>query len=483
MQVASIHPTKRSITVQAIDDMGVAVPLGSVTIPANYPIPSVATLVEVEYLYVVKSLVQPIYRGQRHAIHPRLIAAFDRLKAVGLPCLVDRHAAAADLRRHYPVLEFDVFWYRRVVREERVALDAVHRQQPLVEFFLVEPQHRLDGAGLPRGEADLSRREVRVVRLQQRDRHAEHGGDLLDDLFAAAEILGRERQRNDLDVAADGHEASGTRRTTQLAVDLGLEPVERIAARAGLHDHCVVGPGVILERREVELMHGFVLLHDAPASLHLAETVVEVAGIRVSPVADLVGRKKPLLVVPHAVGVALDELARVRLAGDHVHPLRGHRPQLGRPAEHRVRDRVQVRVAGQLEVEEPKLGQVVAVHPRVARPQQPQDRVLLGDLLEVVVELDHLATHRRTGPLDDPPLACTRHRPRIPQRSNPLLANVQPQRGAGRRLGVELRRRIDPRPKQPHGRLIGVRLRLSAVRTSEFVDADGRLQEPLAGEL
>lgn len=65
LQVASIHPTKRSITVQAIDDMGVAVPLGSVTIPANYPIPSVATLVEVEYLYVVKSLVQPIYRGQR----------------------------------------------------------------------------------------------------------------------------------------------------------------------------------------------------------------------------------------------------------------------------------------------------------------------------------------------------------------------------------------------------------------------------------
>jgi len=65
LQVASIHPTKRSITVQAIDDMGIAVPLGSVTVPANYPIPPVAALVEVEYLYVVKSLVQPIYRGER----------------------------------------------------------------------------------------------------------------------------------------------------------------------------------------------------------------------------------------------------------------------------------------------------------------------------------------------------------------------------------------------------------------------------------
>ena len=65
LQVASIHSTKRSITVQAIDDTDTAVPLGSVTIPANYPIPPVSALVEVEYLYVVKSLVQPIYRGQR----------------------------------------------------------------------------------------------------------------------------------------------------------------------------------------------------------------------------------------------------------------------------------------------------------------------------------------------------------------------------------------------------------------------------------
>lgn len=65
LQVASIHPTKRSITVQAFDDMGVAVPLGAVTIPANHDIPAVGSLVEVEYLYTVKSLVQPVYRGVR----------------------------------------------------------------------------------------------------------------------------------------------------------------------------------------------------------------------------------------------------------------------------------------------------------------------------------------------------------------------------------------------------------------------------------
>ena len=65
LQVASIHPTKRSITVQAFDDMGVAVQLGSVTVPLNYPIPPLNALVEVEYLYCVRSLVQPVYRGER----------------------------------------------------------------------------------------------------------------------------------------------------------------------------------------------------------------------------------------------------------------------------------------------------------------------------------------------------------------------------------------------------------------------------------
>ena len=63
--VSSVHPTKRSITVQAFDADGAAIGLGSVTIPANHDIPAVGMLVEVEYLYVVKCLVQPVYRGQR----------------------------------------------------------------------------------------------------------------------------------------------------------------------------------------------------------------------------------------------------------------------------------------------------------------------------------------------------------------------------------------------------------------------------------
>lgn len=65
LQVASIHPTKRSVKVQAFDASGVAVLLGSVAIPANYAMPQVGSLVEVRYLYVVKNLVQPVYHGER----------------------------------------------------------------------------------------------------------------------------------------------------------------------------------------------------------------------------------------------------------------------------------------------------------------------------------------------------------------------------------------------------------------------------------
>lgn len=65
LQVASIHPSKRSVQVQGFDDLGVAVPLGSVTIPANHSIPPINALVEVAYLYTVKALVQPVYKGER----------------------------------------------------------------------------------------------------------------------------------------------------------------------------------------------------------------------------------------------------------------------------------------------------------------------------------------------------------------------------------------------------------------------------------
>ena len=63
--VSAAHATKRSVTVQAFDAAGAAVPLGSVTIPANHDVPPVGSLVEVQYLYVVRNLVQPVYLGRR----------------------------------------------------------------------------------------------------------------------------------------------------------------------------------------------------------------------------------------------------------------------------------------------------------------------------------------------------------------------------------------------------------------------------------
>lgn len=65
VQVSSVHATKRSVSVQVYDADGHVVPLGNVTIPANHPIPAVGELCEVEYLYVVSCLYQPVYKGVR----------------------------------------------------------------------------------------------------------------------------------------------------------------------------------------------------------------------------------------------------------------------------------------------------------------------------------------------------------------------------------------------------------------------------------
>ena len=63
--VESVHPSKRSVAVKVFAPDGAALSLGNVTIPANYAIPAVGEVVEVEYLYVVSSLYQPVYRGVR----------------------------------------------------------------------------------------------------------------------------------------------------------------------------------------------------------------------------------------------------------------------------------------------------------------------------------------------------------------------------------------------------------------------------------
>ena len=68
--VIGSRPGKRSVEVGLIPDdpAGMLVSVGNVTIPANHDIPTLGTLVEIEYLYVKNfggNLFQPVYKGVR----------------------------------------------------------------------------------------------------------------------------------------------------------------------------------------------------------------------------------------------------------------------------------------------------------------------------------------------------------------------------------------------------------------------------------
>lgn len=64
--VCKVHASKRSVYT-AVMDGATQVDLGKVTIPVNYEIPSVNSIIEVKYLYAYKggSLFQPVYKGVR----------------------------------------------------------------------------------------------------------------------------------------------------------------------------------------------------------------------------------------------------------------------------------------------------------------------------------------------------------------------------------------------------------------------------------
>lgn len=68
--VGSINATKRSVSLQLLDENGAGVEVGNVTIYPNFDIPLPATLVEIQYLYAYKggSLYQPVYKGPRQDI-------------------------------------------------------------------------------------------------------------------------------------------------------------------------------------------------------------------------------------------------------------------------------------------------------------------------------------------------------------------------------------------------------------------------------
>ena len=68
VRVAARNGTKRSVAVECLDNNGSScIALGNVTIPANFDIPKVGAIVNVEYLYLYKggSLFQPVFKGER----------------------------------------------------------------------------------------------------------------------------------------------------------------------------------------------------------------------------------------------------------------------------------------------------------------------------------------------------------------------------------------------------------------------------------
>ena len=64
--VAKVN-AQRSVAIALHDENDQLVPMGNVTVPANYPVPSVGALVEVEYMYRFEggALMQPKYKGER----------------------------------------------------------------------------------------------------------------------------------------------------------------------------------------------------------------------------------------------------------------------------------------------------------------------------------------------------------------------------------------------------------------------------------
>lgn len=74
---------KRSVAIALRTPGGAVVPMGNVTVPANYVVPSVGSLVEVEYMYRFEdgALMQPKYKGLRQDLEgPALLDQIKRIK-------------------------------------------------------------------------------------------------------------------------------------------------------------------------------------------------------------------------------------------------------------------------------------------------------------------------------------------------------------------------------------------------------------------
>ena len=338
--------------------------------------------------------------------------------------------------------------YGVVVGEDVSVLETEEREEALVQFLLVHAAEREDRPLSPLSEAGLGGGEVRVVGLEHRHRHAEDCGDLLDDLLASGEILRREVQRRELDVAGHRDEVPVLPAPTQPLLDLLLESVELVAGRVSLDDDRVVWASRVRERREVHLVDCVILEDGTVRGLDLPDPVEEVPRVGSLEVDHLVGVEHLLPVRVHAVEVAPHELIFVR---DDLDELRSQRPKFAGDAGRLVDHGMEVAVPGELAVEDAEDGEVESVEVRVRLREYVEDGVLAGHLLEVGPEVGDLAEHAgRRSPLptivsEEVSLPRPRDGTSTAREVRRVGSGVEAYRESCDRVRVDICRRVDPR--------------------------------------
>ena len=381
-------------------------------------------------------------------VHEQLIRelVLDRFASFFEPRFVRRSPASSDCRLPLLQLERQIGGNRVVVREAVLFAESEHAEETLIQFLFVHANERQDRTLSPLSEAARRTCEVRIVRLEHRDRHAEDGGDLLDDLFASGDVLRREVQRRELDVARDRDEVPVFPRASKTLLDLLLEAVELVPGRRSLHHDGVVRTRRVLERREVHLMQCLVRRNHAERRFDLAHSIEQVPRIR-SPEVDHLIRLEDLFPLRvHAVDVPTDERILVR---DHLDVLRCKRPEFDRNAGRLVDDRMQIGVAGQFAVQDAKRREIEAVEVGVRGVEEIEDR-MIDDLPHVVAVHGGLPEYRRRWPLiagsiaEEIRLAMPRDRTRR-DTTDLVFHRVEAERCSGDRVRVDRSGGVDPR--------------------------------------
>ena len=119
-------------------------------------------------------------------------------------------------------------------------------------------------------------------------------------------------------------------------------------------------------------MHRCVHLDDSPSGFDLAESVVQVGGIRALEVNHFVGRKDLALLARCAVQISLDELVFAR---HNLDILARHRPELHWSIEFRIHHGMDVRVSREFRIQHTQNRCVVSVLIRVHLRQQLKQRM------------------------------------------------------------------------------------------------------------